>query len=127
MQRAMALGAEAERERRAKVIHADGEFQASKRLRDAADIISENPAALQLRYLQTLTEIGGMNNSTVVFPPPLDIVRPFVEALGSVAKDAPEPDEDTRLEGGPRSELTEAAGVGLRNGADQGVTARTSP
>ena len=75
MQRAMALGAEAERERRAKVIHAEGEFQASKRLRDAADIISDNPASLQLRYLQTLTEIGGMNNSTVVFPLPLDIVR----------------------------------------------------
>ena len=59
MQRAMALGAEAERERRAKVIHAEGEFQASKRLRAAADVISGNPASLQLRYLQTLTEIGG--------------------------------------------------------------------
>ena len=73
MQRAMALGAEAERERRAKVIHAEGEFQASKRLRDAADMISDNPAALQLRYLQTLTEIGAMQNSTVVFPLPLDM------------------------------------------------------
>ena len=64
-----------------------------------------------------------MNNSTVVFPLPLDIVKPFVEALGSVARDTPEPDEDTRLEGGPQSELTEAAGVALRNGADQPVTA----
>jgi regulator of protease activity HflC (stomatin/prohibitin superfamily) len=80
MQRAMALGAEAERERRAKVIHAEGEYQASQRLRDAADVISGNPASLQLRYLQTLTEIGGTNNSTVVFPLPLDIVTPFVRA-----------------------------------------------
>ena len=78
MQRAMALGAEAERERRAKIIHAEGEFQASQRLRDAADVISGNPASLQLRYLQTLTEIGGTNNSTVVFPLPLDIVTPFI-------------------------------------------------
>ena len=125
MQRAMALGAEAERERRAKVIHAEGEFQASKRLRDAADIISENPASLQLRYLQTLTEIGGMNNSTVVFPLPLDIVRPFVEALGSVARDAPAADEAAALEGSQRSELTDAAGAALRSGADQPVAAGT--
>jgi regulator of protease activity HflC (stomatin/prohibitin superfamily) len=83
MQRAMALGAEAERERRAKIIHAEGEFQASKQLRAAADVISSNPASLQLRYLQTLTEIGGMNNSTVVFPLPLDIVGPFTDALRS--------------------------------------------
>jgi regulator of protease activity HflC (stomatin/prohibitin superfamily) len=81
MQHAMALGAQAERERRAKIIHADGEFQASERLRDAADVISGNPAALQLRYMQTLTEIGATQNSTVVFPLPLDVVKPFVEAL----------------------------------------------
>jgi regulator of protease activity HflC (stomatin/prohibitin superfamily) len=87
MQRAMALGAEAERERRAKIIHAEGEFQASKRLRDAADVISENPASLQLRYLQTLTEIGGTQNSTVVFPLPLDIVKPFAEAIKTAASD----------------------------------------
>jgi regulator of protease activity HflC (stomatin/prohibitin superfamily) len=80
MQRAMALGAEAERERRAKIIHAEGEFQASQRLRDAADVISGNPAALQLRYMQTLTEIGATQNSTVVFPLPLDMVKPFLEA-----------------------------------------------
>ena len=79
MQRAMALGAEAERERRAKVIHAEGEFQASQRLRDAADVISANPAALQLRYMQTLTEIGANQNSTVVFPLPLDVLKPFLE------------------------------------------------
>ena len=81
MQRAMALGAEAERERRAKIIHAEGEFQASQRLRDAADVISGNPASLQLRYLQTLTEIGATQNSTVVFPLPMDVIKPFVEAL----------------------------------------------
>src|SRR3712207_1076949 len=79
MQRAMARQAEAERERRAKVIHAEGEFQASQRLRDAADVISPNPAALQLRYLQTLTEVGASQNSTIVFPLPLDAVRPFLQ------------------------------------------------
>jgi regulator of protease activity HflC (stomatin/prohibitin superfamily) len=81
MQHAMALGAQAERERRAKIIHAEGEFQASQRLRDAADVISGNPASLQLRYLQTLTEIGATQNSTVVFPLPMDVVKPFLEAL----------------------------------------------
>jgi len=80
MQRAMALGAEAERERRAKIIHAEGEFQASQRLRDAADVIAGNPAALQLRYMQTLTEIGATQNSTVVFPLPMDVVKPFLAA-----------------------------------------------
>jgi len=84
MQRAMALGAEAERERRAKVIHAEGEYQASQRLRDAADVISGNPASLQLRYLQTLTEIGASQNSTVVFPLPLDVVKPFLDAQAAV-------------------------------------------
>jgi regulator of protease activity HflC (stomatin/prohibitin superfamily) len=80
MQRAMALGAEAERERRAKIIHAEGEYQASQRLRDAADVISANPAALQLRYMQTLTEIGATQNSTVVFPLPMDVIKPFLDA-----------------------------------------------
>jgi hypothetical protein len=80
MQRAMALGAEAERERRAKIIHAEGEYQASQRLRDAADVIAGNPASLQLRYLQTLTEIGATQNSTIVFPLPLDVVKPFLDA-----------------------------------------------
>jgi len=83
MQHAMALGAQAERERRAKIIHAEGEFQASQRLRDAADVISGNPASLQLRYLQTLTEIGATQNSTVVFPLPLDVLKPFLEATTS--------------------------------------------
>ena len=79
MQRAMARQAEAERERRAKVIHAEGEFQASQRLRDAAKVISEAPSALQLRYLQTLTEVGVGQNSTIVFPLPLDVIKPFLE------------------------------------------------
>jgi regulator of protease activity HflC (stomatin/prohibitin superfamily) len=84
MQRAMARQAEAERERRAKVIHAEGEFQASQRLYDAAEVIAPNPAALQLRYLQTLTEIGAHHNSTIVFPLPLDVVRPFLEGTGAL-------------------------------------------
>jgi regulator of protease activity HflC (stomatin/prohibitin superfamily) len=93
MQRAMARQAEAERERRAKVIHAEGEYQASERLRDAADVIAPNPAALQLRYLQTLTDIGATQNSTVVFPLPLDVIRPFLAGFGG----APGPsDEELR-------------------------------
>jgi regulator of protease activity HflC (stomatin/prohibitin superfamily) len=85
MQRAMALGAAAERERRAKIIHAEGEYQASQRLRDAADVISGNPSALQLRYMQTLTEIGATQNSTVIFPLPLDVLKPFLEGAGGAA------------------------------------------
>src|SRR5947209_4331149 len=78
MQRAMARQAEAERERRAKVINAEGEFQASERLKDAALVIEAHPIALQLRYLQTLLEIGGTNNSTIAFPVPIEMLRPFV-------------------------------------------------
>jgi regulator of protease activity HflC (stomatin/prohibitin superfamily) len=83
MQRAMARQAEAERERRAKVISAEGEFQASERLRDAARVMAEQPVSVQLRYLQTLLEIGSTNNSTVVFPVPVDLVRPFLEGAVS--------------------------------------------
>jgi regulator of protease activity HflC (stomatin/prohibitin superfamily) len=79
MQRAMARQAEAERERRAKVINAEGEFQAAERLKDAALVISEQPIALQLRYLQTLLEIGATNATTIVFPAPIDLLRAFVE------------------------------------------------
>jgi regulator of protease activity HflC (stomatin/prohibitin superfamily) len=78
MQRAMAKQAEAERERRAKVIHAEGEFQASQRLSDAASIISQNPSALQLRFLQTLTEVASEKSSTIVFPVPLDVISAFL-------------------------------------------------
>lgn len=79
MQRAMAKQAEAERERRAKVIHAEGEFQASQRLSEAAAIIERHPTALQLRYLQALTEVAAENNSTVVFPLPIDLLTPFLK------------------------------------------------
>jgi len=79
MQRAMAKQAEAERERRAKIVHADGEFQASQRLSDAAKIISANPIALQLRFLQTLTEVAADKNSTILFPVPIDIITPFLK------------------------------------------------
>jgi len=82
MQRAMARQAEAERERRAKIINAEGEFQAAERLKDAAIVIEEHPIALQLRYLQTLLEIGGSNSSTIMFPIPIDLVRPFLEKGG---------------------------------------------
>ncbi|MFI6431679.1 slipin family protein [Rhodococcus oryzae] len=78
MQRAIARQAEAERERRAKIINAEGEFQAAEKLALAADIISRNPTTLQLRYLQTLREIAGEHNSTMIFPLPLDLVRPFL-------------------------------------------------
>ena len=79
MQRAMAKQAEAERERRSKVIAAEGEFQASQRLADAAQILSEQPSALTLRYLQTLSEIAGQNNSTTIFPIPIDLLKPFLD------------------------------------------------
>ena len=81
MQRAIARQAEAERERRAKVIHAEGEFEASRRLADAADVISRNPAALQLRYLQTLVEIAAEKNSTTIFPIPIDTIAPFLKGF----------------------------------------------
>jgi len=82
MQRAMARQAEAERERRAKVISAEGEFQASQKLREAADVMSQSPMALQLRYLQTLLEIGATNSSTIVFPAPVDMLTSLVENVG---------------------------------------------
>ena len=81
MQRAMAKQAEAERERRAKVINAEGEFQASQKLADAAAIIAEHPIALQLRYLQTLNQIAAENNSTTIFPIPIDLFRPFLKLM----------------------------------------------
>jgi len=81
MRRAMAKQAEAERERRAKVIAADGEFQASKKLTDAAQVLEQSASALQLRYLQTLVEIGVENSTTVVFPLPIDLVAPFRQLL----------------------------------------------
>ena len=79
MQRAMARQAEAEREKRAKVIHAQGEFEASQQLAAAAAVIGSQPAALQLRYLQTLTEIAAEKNSTIVFPLPIDLLAGFLD------------------------------------------------
>jgi regulator of protease activity HflC (stomatin/prohibitin superfamily) len=81
MQRAMARQAEAERERRAKVIAAEGEYQASERLKDAALVIEDHPIGLQLRYLQTLVELGSSQSTTIVFPAPIDLLTPFLERL----------------------------------------------
>jgi regulator of protease activity HflC (stomatin/prohibitin superfamily) len=77
----MAKQAEAERERRAKVINAEGEFQAAQKLADAAAVIAEHPIALQLRYLQTLNQIAAENNSTTIFPIPIDLFRPFLKLM----------------------------------------------
>ncbi|HXD57289.1 MAG TPA: slipin family protein [Thermoleophilaceae bacterium] len=91
MQRAMARQAEAERERRAKIINAEGEFQAAERLFDAAEIISKNPATIQLRYLQTLLELGSGSSSTIVFPLPIDLITPLAEALGRSGREGSKP------------------------------------
>jgi regulator of protease activity HflC (stomatin/prohibitin superfamily) len=106
MQRAMARQAEAERERRAKVIHAEGERQAAATLSEAAGVLSAQPAAIQLRYLQTLSEIGAEQNSTIVFPLPIDLVRPLLEAAREVAP-------EQRLESAPENgELPEGEAPG---------------
>jgi regulator of protease activity HflC (stomatin/prohibitin superfamily) len=91
MQRAMARQAEAERERRAKIINAEGEFQAAQRLYDAAEIISRNPATIQLRYLQTLLELGSGSSSTIVFPLPIDLIGPLTEMMRRGGGDGGEP------------------------------------
>jgi len=85
MQRVMAKQAEAEREKRAKIVLADGELQASQKLADAAGVLASEPTGLQLRYLQTLAEIAGENNSTIVFPLPLDMLKPFFDQINSNA------------------------------------------
>jgi regulator of protease activity HflC (stomatin/prohibitin superfamily) len=90
MQRAIAKQAEAERERRAKVIGAEGEYQAAQKLSDAARIISETPVAVQLRYLQTLREVAAENNSTTIFPVPIDLLTPFMEAAKAAKETAGE-------------------------------------
>jgi regulator of protease activity HflC (stomatin/prohibitin superfamily) len=79
MQKAMARQAEAERERRAKIINSEGEFQAAEKLKDAAIVLETHPVALQLRYLQTLIEVSGSSSSTIIFPAPIDIIRPFLD------------------------------------------------
>lgn len=115
MQRAMARGAEAERERRAKVINARGELQASEELRQAADTLSKSPASLQLRYLQTLLELGADQNSTVVFPLPMDLVGPLMERFSGLPHPG-SPDSPARGADGRPSAPT-AAGDG---GVDEG-------
>jgi regulator of protease activity HflC (stomatin/prohibitin superfamily) len=120
MQHAIARQAEAERERRAKIINSEGEFQAAARLRDAADVIGENPIALQLRYLQTLREIGGNQNSTIVFPMPVDILGPMVKALGNGVTDSTEQPtsagDQSELDGGQTQEQ-----LGPGNGVSGGL------
>jgi regulator of protease activity HflC (stomatin/prohibitin superfamily) len=108
MQHAMAAQAQAERERRAKVINAEGEFQAAARLGEAADVISQNPTTLQLRYLQTLSEIGVNQNTTIAFPLPLDLIKPLLEATTqsshSSAAQLPRGNGSPPLVGGRESE-----------------------
>jgi regulator of protease activity HflC (stomatin/prohibitin superfamily) len=87
MQRSMAKQAEAERERRAKVINADGEFQAAAKLAEAAEIIRDHPMALQLRYLQTMREMSAEQNTTTIFPFPLDLFKPFLDAMARIKKE----------------------------------------
>ncbi|MBA2246858.1 MAG: slipin family protein [Chloroflexia bacterium] len=95
MQRAMARQAEAEREKRAKIIHAEGEFQASQQLSAAAEVINQNPVTIQLRYLQTLTEIGAEKNTTVVFPLPIDLIGNMLAGIGSNGSSDPGSDGRT--------------------------------
>ena len=109
MQRAMARQAESERERRAKIIHAEGEYQAAAKLAEAATVLSRAPAAIQLRYLQTLAEIGSEQNSTIVFPVPIDLLRPVLEATG---KAAPAEQASQDGEGDADGELPESARAG---------------
>jgi regulator of protease activity HflC (stomatin/prohibitin superfamily) len=98
MQHAMARQAEAERERRAKIINAEGEFQAAARLNDAADVIGRNPVTIQLRYLQTLIEVSGNQSSTIVFPLPIDVLQPLVNATQRNGKSEGNDSEQARLD-----------------------------
>ena len=120
MQHAIARQAEAERERRAKIINAEGEFQAAAKLARRGRRDRRNPVTLQLRYLQTLREIGGTQNSTIVFPMPVDLLRPMLDALGSgTATDHSEPAADAgQLAAGSTPQLGPAAAVpnGLKAG-----------
>jgi hypothetical protein len=104
MQHALARQAEAERNRRAKVINAEGEFQAAARLADAAEVIRPNPVTIQLRYLQALSEISSNQGTTIVFPLPMDVLRPLIEAGAGAAEDEDRPSEpgDTEQGSAPR-------------------------
>jgi len=111
MQKAMARQAEAERERRAKIINAEGEFQAAQKIYEAAEILSRNPAALQLRYLQTLLELGG-EKSTIVFPLPMDLVKPFRGTSGQLDGTPPAPELDLSKLGNAFRRFLNDSGVG---------------
>ena len=117
MQHAIARQAEAERERRAKIINAEGEFQAAEKLYQAAEIISQNPATLQLRYLQTLLELGGDQNSIIVFPLPIDLVQPLLQAVkgdgaaGSASTAGKDPGAPAISAGAPEPNDSPSAGA----------------
>jgi regulator of protease activity HflC (stomatin/prohibitin superfamily) len=123
MQHAMARQAEAERERRAKIINAEGEFQAAARLNDAADVISRNPVTIQLRYLQTLIEVSGNNASTIVFP--VDVLQPLVTAAQGRRDDGPDRKQLDEALDAARAAL--AASGGAREQLDVGSDAETVP
>jgi regulator of protease activity HflC (stomatin/prohibitin superfamily) len=130
MQHAMARQAEAERERRAKIINAEGEFQAAARLNDAADVISRNPVTIQLRYLQTLMEVSGNQASTIVFPLPVDVLQPLVTAAQGRRADGPERERLDDALDAARAALAESAGgrEQLEVGADaEAVPASRTP
>ena len=130
MQHAIARQAEAERERRAKIINAEGEAQAASKLAEAADIIGRNPTTLQLRYLQTLREIGATQNSTVVFPMPIDLVKPVLDAIQSGqasvrTEDPPTPPANGAL--GPGESRALGAGPSDAASAEPKPAADTAP
>jgi regulator of protease activity HflC (stomatin/prohibitin superfamily) len=127
MQHAMARQAEAERERRAKIINAEGEFQAAARLSDAADVISRNPVTIQLRYLQTLIEVSGKESSTIVFPLPIDVLGPLVGAADRRSDSATDGAERARLDAALASarKALEAA-TGGRPSVESGATPETT-
>jgi hypothetical protein len=131
MQHAIARQAEAERERRAKIINAEGEFQSAAKLAEAADVMSRNPTTLQLRYLQTLREIGGQQNSTIVFPMPIDLIRPMLEVMGpqgSGGQTASGPAPAVQLEpAAPQLESTLPAELGPAADPELGPAAEDLP
>jgi regulator of protease activity HflC (stomatin/prohibitin superfamily) len=118
MQHAIARQAEAERERRAKIINAEGEAQAAAKLAEAADVIGRNPTTLQLRYLQTLREIGGSQNSTVVFPMPIDLMKPVLDAIGKAGGTNSQGNAPASLAAGADRSLTAGADHSLEPGSD---------
>jgi hypothetical protein len=132
MQHAIARQAEAERERRAKIINAEGEAQAATRLADAAEIIGRNPTTLQLRYLQTLREIGANQNSTVVFPMPIDLVKPVLDAIqggtsAAATPTTPAAGENGALESGQSRALGTGDGDTAADPAPSSTSAPSQP